>query len=173
VSYQTVDVRDGDLGDGYYPERLMQEINASLKGNPGRGIPWRLTEHADPADYALDVRNRDSGNGPTFRARNHDDSRTAALDNTDTHGFKITGGAKILSGGLDVAGPAALHGSLTADGSFLAAGGAEVQGSLQLSLTSSTSATAGSASAVPALPQGYWTVKDSGGTNRKIPYYRT
>jgi hypothetical protein len=36
---------------------------------------------------------------------------------------------------------------------------------------STTSATAGAASALPATPTGYFTVQDSGGTSRKIPYY--
>jgi hypothetical protein len=46
-------------------------------------------------------------------------------------------------------------------------------GTLRLALPSTTSATAGGASALPGAPAGYFTVKDAGGTSRKIPYWNT
>jgi hypothetical protein len=44
-------------------------------------------------------------------------------------------------------------------------------GTLRLALPSTTSATAGGASALPGVPAGYFTVKDAGGTSRKLPYW--
>ena len=46
-----------------------------------------------------------------------------------------------------------------------------LNGVLALNNAVSTSATAGGASALPATPQGYFQIKDSAGTTRKVPYY--
>lgn len=46
-----------------------------------------------------------------------------------------------------------------------------LNGVLALNNATSSSATAGGASALPATPQGYFQIKDSAGTTRKVPYY--
>lgn len=40
-----------------------------------------------------------------------------------------------------------------------------------LDLSETTGATAGTAAALPATPQGYFTIIDSTGVERKVPYY--
>lgn len=64
----------------------VQQLVDALKGTAGQGVPISITAVSDAANFALDVRNTETGNGRAFRVR---DSSNATQIQCDVNGVLI------------------------------------------------------------------------------------
>lgn len=121
-----------DLPVGEHPlEEWIAPLFSAVNGYPDQGVPFKLTEHEDPNDWALQVRNKDATNSQHLRVT-HSDGVTDRLLVTDNgsvvSGLTVNGGLTVNDG--LVVSPAA--GQILLDDSVSISGPLDVGGSLEV-----------------------------------------